>query len=488
MAAKIKPKEVESRNFYRRANPAYRDWLLDQFELSNNPVLLRKNIKNNFNLNVSLGDIREAIVMSYIDSGESERALDLALQYRGQSPTANMHNLVLKSLLSSWRYSRKVFFDESKSWGNLYAHSKNKVVEPYHNSIPRIGFVCDYGSTVFGENAIFPMCEAFSESGFEVYYYNFERVDPVPGAVKFNCRNVFRLSVGDLIKLILQDKIDALVDLNGRLTERHRLGVFSSRAAPIQLNYFNLAGTSGVDGYDYVLADEVQIPEEDKPYYSETVLRLPCGVNGAYSFQRDVPIKMGGDSSERPFVFASFNAFFKYNTVLLQTWAEILRRVPNSILIIKCGEIARQRVVDRIAREFGSSGIDLNRIYIEGWSDLCSLRKKYEHVDLCLDTFPYSGGSSTLNSIWQGVPVLTWMGEGWRARSTASILHASQLTEFVVDSRSEYIEKAVYLAHHRRKLIDAKEFLLANVGNVKYFCPQEVYSDMADLVRGLICQ
>ncbi|NPU94074.1 MAG: hypothetical protein HPY82_19370 [Gammaproteobacteria bacterium] len=476
----------ESRNFYIYVGSGVRDWLIDEFDQGKDLGYLKKQLKQRADLKVGIDQVAEAVVLSYVDAGESERAYQIASAFRDQMPSANMHNLVIKCLLSSWEYTQTGFLEESRRWAALYANEFERPELSCRNEKPRIGFVCDYGSTVFGENAIFPMCHVLGMSGLDVYYYNFERVAFNISGDSIRIRNVHTLSVNDLSRAIRDDRIDILIDLNGRLREHHRLGVFALRSAPVQINYFNLVGTMGMKNYDYIIADETQVPDRDFSFYTEKVLRLPCGANGAFAFKRDVDIPLPeARTPGRPFTFASFNAFFKINTVLLETWAEILRRVPDSIIVIKCQETARDRVIRKIARVFGRAGVDLNRVMIEGWSSLHHLRRQYGEVDLCLDTFPYSGGSTTLNALWQGVPVLSWCGEGWRARTSASMLHAAGMEALVMGSRQEYVEKAVSLAMGSDGTRLLRRDLADSINRNPYFSPDRVYQELADALRSV---
>lgn len=477
---------TESRNFYIYINGDFRDWLIDEFDQGKDLVYLKKKIKSQANLSVSMDQLREAIVMSYVDAGESEKAYHLASLFRDQSPTANIHNTILKCMLSSWEFTQALFLEESRKWAKLYANESSEDFTGYRNEKPRIGFVCDYGSSVFGENAIFPMCISVSRAGFDVFYYNFEKTSISAPEDVLKVVNVYELSSAELSSRIRRDKIDILVDLNGRLREHHRLGVFAQRSAPVQVNYFNLVGTMGMKNYDYAIADEWQIPLQDEKFYTEKILRLPCGVNGAYAFKRDVDVSVPDRISSAPFTFASFNAFFKINTVLMESWAEILRRVPNSRLVIKCHETNRNRVVKKIAQVFSRSGVDLGRIMIEGWSSLLHLRRQYGHVDLCLDTFPYSGGSTTLNALWQGVPVLTWCGDGWRARTSASMLMAAGAGNMVVGNRSDYIDAAVEFARDFRKANEMRAVLKESIASNAYFQPDHVYGELAEVFRSIV--
>lgn len=477
---------LESRNFYVYIDEKFRDWIIDEFDQGRDLLSIKKQIRARTNLNVDMDQIREAIVLSYVDSGESEKAFQLACLFRDQSPSANIHNTVLKCMLSSWEYSQQLFLEESRKWAALYANERVGKFAGYSNAKPRIGFVCDYGSTVFGENAIFPLCHSLSKSGFEVYYYNFERIVFSINDDSINILNGHDLSSAALSERIKKDKVDILVDLNGRLREHHRLGVFAQRSAPVQVNYFNLVGTMGMQNYDYMVVDGVQVTRSDEQYYTERALHLPCGVNGAFAFKRDVEIVIPDRAPGAPFTFASFNAFFKINTVLLETWAEILRRVPDSRLVIKCHETNRNRVIKKIAKVFSRSGIDLGRILIEGWSSLLHLRRQYAEVDLCLDTFPYSGGSTTLNALWQGVPVLTWCGEGWRARTSASMLQAAGVGEMAVSDRKDYVEAAVQFARDFRRSGEMRYFLKTNIGTNAYFQPERVYGELATALKAVV--
>lgn len=475
---------VESRNFYLNLPSKVRDYMLDVFEASDDVRIVQKKLRDIGSPKLHMDDIREALVMSYSDGGESEIAIELARIFNEQSPTPNMHNLVLKVMLGSWSYTQQRFLDESCEWARRYAEQSEETLGLHHHERPRVGLVCDYGSTVFGANAIFPMAGGLIENGLDVYYYNFEDREYNASGDHFIIANVHALTSHQLSERIRHDQIDVLIDLNGRLRDHHRLGVFCRRSAPIQVNYFNLVGTMGMKNYDYMIVDDVQVPVADERYYLEKAIRLPCGVNGAFSFTRDVEISIPDKGASEPFIFASFNAFFKINTLLLEAWAEILQRAPHSKLVIKCAETERDRVIRKIAGVFGKRNVDMSRIIIDGWSSLDKMRRQYGKVDLCLDTFPYSGGSTTLNALWQGVPVLTWCGDGWRARSSASMLTAAGLEELVVFSREDYIEQAVALAEARSRVTAMRRHLAGTVAENRYFRPDIVYVDLA---RALAC-
>ncbi|WP_045210864.1 tetratricopeptide repeat protein [Desulfonatronovibrio magnus] len=257
--------------------------------------------------------------------------------------------------------------------------------------------------------------------------------------------DIHHLSDHQALSLIRNQKLDLLVDLSGH-TARNRLPVLARRAASKQavwLGYFN---TTGLHAMDYLLADERCCPEGSEKWYSEKIMRLPN------SFFCYTPNNSGPAPSHspclagKPFTFGCFNETNKLNLELIKLWAEILNRAENSRLLLKAKPLADKSVVGRYRKAFASFGISSDRLMFEGASPHKAYLKRFRDVDLCLDPFPYNGGTVTCDSLWMGVPVLSLAGEMMVSRMGFSLLHAAGLREWVCFSREEYIQKAVYMA------------------------------------------
>ncbi len=242
--------------------------------------------------------------------------------------------------------------------------------------------------------------------------------------------------------------LDVAIDLNG-YTEHGRPWLFYSRIAPIQVNYLGYPGTMGHPSYDFIVGDEIVIPREHEPYYSEKVLRL----ESCYQINDDLrwapsPITPSGLPSGR-FVFACFHNNFKINPSVFSVWMEILKRCPDSILWLLSGSGSFNENIHRRAE---TAGIDPNRVVLAPRAPLNQHISRHLHADLFLDTWPYGGHTSVSDVIWSGRPVIAMCGASFASRVSASILCDADLSALVTDSTNGYVEKAVSLYNNNQQL------------------------------------
>lgn len=304
---------------------------------------------------------------------------------------------------------------------------------------------------------ILPVLEAHDRGHFEVFaYHNDRRSDALTQRARAACdtfRPVAQLSDGALHRRIVEDDIDLLVDLNG-LTERHRMPVLAMRAAPVQFSWIGYPNTTGLSTVDYRLVDAITDPPGDADAIaSESLLRLPR-VFSVYAPPTDAP-----PVGELPFrtnghvTFGSFNAMPKLNEPLLATWARILRRVPGSRLLIKnvaAGFDAQRR---RVVEVFERHGIEAGRVETTGHTTGQREHLAYYHrVDIALDTFPYNGTTTTCESLYMGVPVITRTGFDHRSRVGASQLRAAGVESLLASDENSAIEIAAELAVDTERL------------------------------------
>ncbi len=466
--------------------PKERDELLDLFEKHYSIASLADGISQIKGVQVSDQAIQEALVISYLDEGDSLKAEQLTREFLRQHPNAHTHNLLLRCLLSSPREIQQEYYDESISWSKRYETPDSvAATNCVTNESLTIGLFCNYADTVFGDMAIFPMLENFAANGIHTILYNFSlsklNVHRMANTVQahLEIRNVKDLTRVQLQHLISEDNIEILFDLNGRLREDNRLTLFFNKPAAIQINYFNLVGTTGMNCFDYIIADNITLPESEERYYTEKVIRLPCGVNGAYRMLRTTPVKAPPFQQNGFITFGSFNAFFKFNEPLLIFWSNILKAVPKSRIIIKNQEVSRQRVRKKILSVFAANGIHKDRVTLEGFTPMEIMKARYAAVDIALDTFPYSGGSTTLNALWQGVPTITLQGQGWRSNTAASMLASAKMDDLITRSEDEYLDKAVELAAQFSLLKNIREQLKNTINECPYFRPDIVYPELA---------
>ncbi len=240
--------------------------------------------------------------------------------------------------------------------------------------------------------------------------------------------------------------IDVLIDLNG-YSRTPRLPIYAHRPAPVQVGWFNLYATSGVPGIDHLLGDADVIPPTEEPHYSERVTRLPrCYLT--YEVTYPVP-----DVTPPPCVGGSGITFgclapqYKVTPPLLDAWARVLQLAPTSRLVMKATFLRRPQNVDWLRHEFVARGVPADRVELDGPAEHFTFLQKYAAIDVALDSFPYNGGTTTMESLWQGVPVVCFAGDRWGARIGASMMRSAGLPEFVAADADGYVNLAVQLAN-----------------------------------------
>ncbi len=252
--------------------------------------------------------------------------------------------------------------------------------------------------------------------------------------------------IGDnaLAELIRADEIDILVDLNGH-TAGHRLGVFARKPAPIQVEWLGYPGTSGMSAMDYVL-----VPNDERLLKGDWCSEKPWALPNAYGVRSGMPevaVREGLPADENGyFTFACMNRYSKVSAAALDLWAGLLQRTGDSrLLLIGRGGKDERTLADLRAR-FSSKGVDPERLIILPSLPVNEYFATYNRVDLCLDPFPFNGGTTGFDSIWMGVPFVTLKGDALHARAGSNILQYVQLEELITLDKQAYVDKAVALA------------------------------------------
>ncbi len=258
-------------------------------------------------------------------------------------------------------------------------------------------------------------------------------------------RDVFGLSDQQLTEQIRADRVDVLFDLSGH-TAHNRLLVFARKPAPIQVTWAGYVGTTGLKAMDYILADRYEIPPGAERHYRERVLRMPDGYV-CYDPPLYAPALTPLPALDRGEVtFACFNNPAKITAQAIEVWSRILRRLPEARLVFKFRGWNDSGVVRRFAEMFAAQSIDPRRLEFLGYSPHAEFLAEYGRIDLALDSFPYSGGLTTCEALWMGVPVITSPLETFASRHSFSHLSNVGLTEMIAHDLHEYVELAVALA------------------------------------------
>jgi len=254
--------------------------------------------------------------------------------------------------------------------------------------------------------------------------------------------------------------IDIAIDLTGH-TQHARTGIFSHRAAPIQLSYIGYLGTMGAEYYDYLIADKTIIPVESQQYYKEKIIYLPSyQVNDSKREIADkIFTKLELNLPENGFVFCCFNNNYKITPPTFDGWMRILNAVPDSVLFLYADN---KWAEDNLKLEAEKRGVSQTRLVFGARIGRSEYLARYRAADLFLDTLPYNAGTTASDALWAGLPVLTCMGESFASRVAASLLNAIELPELITTTQEQYEATAIELATNPTKLKEIKDKLERN--------------------------
>jgi Predicted O-linked N-acetylglucosamine transferase, SPINDLY family len=295
-----------------------------------------------------------------------------------------------------------------------------------------------------------PLLEGYDRSRFEIYCYSwFTRAEDNVQKHIIRIVDAFRLrphiGARDAAQLIADDQVDVLFELGGS-TDMNKLEVMSWRPSPRQASWLGYPHSAGLETIDRILVDPFLKPASpalliEKPFelgHSWVTL-------GRLGFDDREAITPGTPEERKGHLtFGTANACYKYNRELLQTWAEILRRVDGSRFVFLRPEGAVPAFVANIRRHFEDHGVDGERI------EFIAVRgthmRHYNEIDIALDTFPHVGGTTTCESLWMAVPTVTVAGEAFFERMSYSNVNNAGLGDLCALNREGYADIAVALA------------------------------------------
>ena len=337
---------------------------------------------------------------------------------------------------------------------------------------------------------IFDVLKILSENkDFEIFIYNnSEQNDEITAAYKVffkNWKEVKNFTNNELIDIIRFDNIQICVDLSG-YTSGHRMPVFFSRVAPIQISWCGYLASSGMNEIDYIFADKYTIPQEDESKYSEKIYRLDKTWS-VLSKNYNVIANNNIPALKNKFIsFGSFNNILKINHKLVSTWSKILCRIFNSKLYLFSDNFNEQEFKSYFEKLFLDNGVRLDQLFFQPSLKRDDLLNKYNLLDIALDTFPYSGGTTSLESYWMGVPVLTKKGDYFISKSTESINKNIGLNDWIANDESDYINKAVNFSNNLNFLQSVKNYLLENRETFAIFDSEDFAKQMINAFKKLI--
>jgi protein O-GlcNAc transferase len=250
---------------------------------------------------------------------------------------------------------------------------------------------------------------------------------------------------------IRDDRIDILVDLSGHMNA-NRLPVFAFRPAPVQVSWLGYFASTGLPSIDYVLGDPHVLPAGAESQFVERLWRLPDSYLCFTPPADDVAPGPAPLLEQGQVTFGCFNHLMKMNNAVVAVWARILHAVPGSRLFLKAKQLDDASARDVTLARFAAVGIDGQRLILEGRSPRSEYFAAYNRIDIALSPFPYPGGTTSVEGLWMGVPVLCRRGDRFLSNICASMLHSAGLEDWIAADNDDYVAKAVAFAHDRQRL------------------------------------
>ncbi len=281
------------------------------------------------------------------------------------------------------------------------------------------------------------------------------------------------LPLNDLAQIIYNDEIDIFIDLAGytshNLSSESSIGLAIRKPAPIVATWLSSNGSTAVKQIDYFITSRHQILAGDQKFFSEEL----CGLdNGLFQVQLEEVMSMpevnAAPCLTNSYVtFGSFHRHIKFNSNVYKIWSEILKAVPGSKLMLKYAMLNDPKINESIYKRFEKHGINRTRIILDGPADKYEFYCAYHKVDIALDPFPYSGGTTTIDCLYMGVPLITNLADRTSSRVAAGMLISNGLDELVAKTEEEYVAKAIDLANDYKRISNYRSLLRNKVSTAK---------------------
>ncbi len=384
----------------------------------------------------------------------TDEALALYRAARERLPgDLDLESAELFALNSSGSIADDALFARHAAFGARIEQAYPPRFEPYRNARDperrlRVGYVsgdfCYHVVTLF----TLPVVERHDRSAFEVYCYSTGgRADGYTRELTARAdhwRDVSALPASGVADAINRDRIDILVDLGGH-SGIPQLAVFAEQPAPVQATWLGYLNTTGMSRIRYRITDRHADPTglTDR-YHTETLIRLPHSQWCYRPFVSVACAEVPPLTRNGHVTFGSFNQALKISPETRRLWSGILQRLPGSRMVIF--GIAEGRARDELVTDLVGAGGERGRITVLPYVSLQDYFNGFNSVDIALDATPYSGGTTSLDALWMGVPVVTAPGTRPSSRSTASILTTAGLAEWIATGPEDYVRLAVEFA------------------------------------------
>ncbi len=328
----------------------------------------------------------------------------------------------------------------------------------------------------------------FDASQLEIYAYSTDgREDVLSHTLKSYCnqwRSLAGLTDQQAARQIHDDGVHILLDLSG-LTGGTRLPIFAWKPAPVQASWLGYWATTGLPAMDYVIADPIIANAEVAARFTEQVAYLPHTRMCFTAPEVDVPVNGLPALAAGHVTFGCFQNYTKVNDAVLMLWGQIMQAQPEARLYWQCKAFNDAGTCEAALQRLQSFGIASVRCTLAGMTTRELYLHNHHQVDMILDTFPFTGGTTTCEALWMGVPTLTLPGNTMIARQGASMLHCAGLDDWIADTAEQYVEKAIAFAGDTSALAALRQGLRTQVLQSPLMQAQQFAADFQHLLFDL---
>lgn len=353
-----------------------------------------------------------------------------------------------------------------------------------HGGPLRIGYVSAHFDQANYMKPVWGAVNRHDREHFGIEFFSDAAGDPQAAGYVSNPRDQWHdvqgMTNSALVDLIRGRRLDVIVDLNA-YSYVARLGIWLAPLAPANVAWFNMYATSGLPAFDYLIGDRIVYQPHEASLFSEKVHVLPCSYL-TFSSLYPTPDVAPPPCLERGyFTLGCLAPQYKITDETLAVWAEMLRRLPTCRLLVRNRLLERPNNREYARMRMRDAGLPMERVELLGPAGHHEFLATYDRIDLALDTFPYNGGSTTMESLLQGVPVACFTGDRWGARISASLMHFANLDEFVANNQAEHVEQVVRLVQDA----DAPQRLSALRAGMRERLSQASVCDSSNLAKEL---
>lgn len=348
-----------------------------------------------------------------------------------------------------------------------------------------LGFLCSFIDQPVARQGLEEMFRHLDRTRVRVVF--FSHGVPVPPwlrAVVDRCLPVPSESPKLIAQSVMREGVDILLDLDGILVPQHATGVFQRRPAPVQASWWNTPFSTCLDSIRYFFVDEQMLPPRLYGTFKEKIVVLRQGFSLTMTLP-ELPVAPAPSQGGKSFVFGSFTALFKLNDAVLATWMEVLRRAPESMLVIKYAGAQTPRYRRRIAGFCARAGVDPARVHLWGSNRFDLMMQEYGQIDLALSPWSYGAGTTALNALWMGVPSICIEGNVIQNRSTPVLMRKAGLPEFIAANEEDYVAKAVHYALHPQALWEMRQCMRPKLTDFTCYNPRLFAQDFEQSCRAM---